>query len=290
MVRPVHGAHGLQAGPGQGRDDPTLASLTGRGFLSNIGLTNRLNDNTVDQLTRCPEHERRHSLSERGHFVDLPAGRRADPRQDLLKRAIASGQRLPPERELAEQFGVSRATIREALRHLQAQGLLAARGRTSSLQAASPEAAVARFSEALTHVVQLQEVSLSDLIELRTAIETAALSRAAVAPVAAHLDEARAALEVMERPRVAPAEFYQADVAFHVALVAASGNQALLLVMLAVKDSIQLHIDEAMRGRSFAAIRSQVTEEHRALLRAVERGNGKSAAALLRTHLEFYGT
>lgn len=46
-----------------------------------------------------------------------------------------------------------------------------------------------------------------------------------------------------------------------------------------------------MGPRSFAAIRPRVVEEHRALLRAVERGNAKSAAALLRAHLsEFYGT
>ncbi|XXZ63622.1 FCD domain-containing protein [Sorangium sp. So ce341] len=78
---------------------------------------------------------------------------------------------------------------------------------------------------------------------------------------------------------------------FHAALVAASGNQALSLVMVAVKDSIRLHLEEALRARSFPAIRPRVVEEHRALLRAIERGNAKSAATLLRAHLsEFYGT
>lgn len=71
----------------------------------------------------------------------------------------------------------------------------------------------------------------------------------------------------------------------------ASGNQALTLVMLAVKDSIALHLDEALRERAFAAIRPRVVEEHRALLRAIERGNAASAAKVLRAHLsEFYGT
>ncbi|WP_437659643.1 FadR/GntR family transcriptional regulator [Sorangium sp. So ce1182] len=212
-------------------------------------------------------------------------------RDAILNRSLSSGERLPPERELAQQFGVSRATIREALRHLQAQGLLAPRGRTSPMQAASPDTAVDRFREALTHVVQLQDVPLPDLIELRVAIETAAMTRAAAAPVEAHLAEARAALEEMERPEISPVELHQADVAFHVALVAASGNRALALVMLAVRDSIRLHLDEALRGRSFATIRPRVVEEHRGLLRAIERGNAKSAATLLRAHLsEFYGT
>lgn len=211
-------------------------------------------------------------------------------REKILNHSLSSGQPLPPERALAEQFGVSRATVREALRHLQAQGLLAPRGRTSSMEAANPDAAVARFCEALTHVVKLQDVSLPELIELRVAIEATAYARAARAPIAAHLAEARVALAAMAEPAVSPAEFYQADVAFHVALVAASGNQALSLVMRAVKDSIHLHLDEAMRGRSFKSVRQQVTDEHAAILRAIERGNAKLAPALLRSHLEFYGT
>jgi GntR family transcriptional repressor for pyruvate dehydrogenase complex len=211
-------------------------------------------------------------------------------RAAILQGSMSAGERLPPERELARQFGVSRATVREALRHLQAQGLLAARGRTSPLERATPEQAAARFREALTHVVQLEQVALPDLVELRTAIETTALARAAADPLPERLEEARAALATMERADVTPAQFYQADVAFHVALVAASGNRALLLVMLAVKDAIRLHLDEALSARSFAKVRPRIVEEHRGLLRAVERGAGQAAAAQLRQHLGFYAT
>jgi DNA-binding FadR family transcriptional regulator len=212
-------------------------------------------------------------------------------RRAILERALPSGEGLPPERELVQQFGVSRATVREALRHLQAQGFLASRGRTSSMRAAGPEEAVARFCEALGHVVQLREVSLPDLVELRIAIESAALARAAIAPVAARLDEARTALAIMERAETGPADFHAADVAFHVALVGASGNQALLLVMLAVKDAIALHLRESLPDGTFARLRSRIVAEHRKLLRAVETGNAKSAIAGLRSHLAtFYGT
>jgi DNA-binding FadR family transcriptional regulator len=211
-------------------------------------------------------------------------------REQVLERSLAAGERLPPERELSAQFGVSRATIREALRHLQAQGLLEPAGRTSSMQAASPEQAVSRFREALMHVVKLRDVSLPDLVELRTAIETAALSRAAKSPVAAHLEEAKAALETMREARTSAKDYYEADVSFHIALVAASGNQAFAFTMQALRDSMRLHLDEAMMRRTFGSIREKVTEEHAALLRAVERGNSKAVAALVREHLEFYGT
>lgn len=211
-------------------------------------------------------------------------------RAAILDKTLSVEDRLPPERDLAAQFGVSRATLREALRHLQAQGLLAPRGRTSPMQPADPEAALARFREALSHVVQLRDVSLHDLLELRLAIETAALLRAAQSPLSERLEEARAALEVMSNPRVTQTAFYEADVEFHAALVAASGNQALWLVMLAVKDSMRHHLDQTMRGRSFSKLRPQVVAEHERILAAVEAGDTSVIAALLRQHLEFYGS
>ncbi len=158
---------------------------------------------------------------------------------------------------------MSRTTIREALRHLQAQDLLTARGRTSPLEAASPDAAAAHFRESLTRAVQLRDVSLTDLLELRVAVETAALARAAAAPVETRLAEARVALGVMERPDVFWQEFFPADVAFHAALVAASGNHALVLVMLAAKDSIALQLEETMRARGLLS-RSSVLVRARA--------------------------
>lgn len=210
-------------------------------------------------------------------------------RAAILDSSLSAEERLPPERELAAQFGVSRTTVREALRHLQAQGLLSPKGRTSPMLA-DPDAALGRFREALATVVQLRHVSLHELLELRLAVETAALVRAAQAPVALHLERARAALKEMENPRVTQEAFYEADVEFHASLVAASGNEALRLVMLAVKDGIRLHLDETMRGRSFAKVRPSVVEEHRQLLSAVERRSPKLVSSLLRKHLEFYGT
>jgi len=139
-------------------------------------------------------------------------------------------------------------------------------------------------------VVRLRSVSLPDLVELRLAIESAALVRAAASPVDACLDMAREALATMAGDDVGAEAFYAADAAFHAALVAASGNQALHLIMLAVKDSIRVRIAESLDARTFAKIRGRLIREHAALLRAVEAGHGKSAVAHLRKHLSFYAT
>lgn len=211
-------------------------------------------------------------------------------RAAILDGTLGAADDLPSERQLAAQFAVSRTTVREALRQLQAQGLLAARGRTSPMGTAGPEAAVARFREALTHVVRLRNVELTDLVELRVAVEGAALERCVATPVAEHLEEARAALARMAELRISSSEFYEADIDFHVALVAASGNQALVLVMLAVKDSIRLHLDRTVPTRSHAKLHAKVMAEHRGLLHAIEHGDAKAGLALLKTHLEFYRT
>src|SRR5439155_22777675 len=118
-------------------------------------------------------------------------------------------------------FGVNRATPREALRHLQGRRPREALGRTSPLETAGAAEVVARFGEALMHAVRLQEVPLSDLVELRIAIQAAALRRAATAQITASLEEARVTLAVTPRADVRPHELHEADVAFHVALVAA---------------------------------------------------------------------
>jgi GntR family transcriptional repressor for pyruvate dehydrogenase complex len=210
-------------------------------------------------------------------------------RRAILGGELPAGERLPPERELARKFAVSRTSLREALRHLQAQGLLASGGRTSPLQTAGAEEVATHLGKALAHVVTLQEVSVADLTELRVAIEGAALERAARAPRSEQLEAARAALAVMEDGSVGWEGFREADMAFHAALVAASGNKAMSLVMQAVKGAIAGHLEQTMRARAFEKIRERVVQEHRALLAAVERGNARSVVALLRAHLgEFY--
>jgi GntR family transcriptional repressor for pyruvate dehydrogenase complex len=210
-------------------------------------------------------------------------------RQAILSGDLSAGERLPSERELARRFAVSRTSLREALRQLQAQGLLSSGGRTSPMQAADPEQVAGRLGEALIHVVRCKDVSVEELTELRIAIEGAALERAARSAQKGQLEAARAALAIMEQPEVSWKDFRSADLAFHAALVDASGNRAMSLVMAAVKGAIEGHLEATMRERSFDKLKQRVASEHRALLLAVERGNAKSVARLLRAHLaEFY--
>jgi GntR family transcriptional repressor for pyruvate dehydrogenase complex len=192
-------------------------------------------------------------------------------REAILSGALPPGSELPSERELTDRFGVARTTVREALRALQAQGLAVAERPTSPLRvvhAAALSAGPAR--DAFVHLLRLGGVPLSDLVELRCALEGAAVTAAAGradAPLAA----AREELAVMKAVRDDVEAFEEADVRFHLALVEASGNEALQLVMLAVREPVGAHLLASLRALPdpMPTLR-RLTREHAAIVKAIE--------------------
>jgi GntR family transcriptional regulator, transcriptional repressor for pyruvate dehydrogenase complex len=206
----------------------------------------------------------------------------------ILAGELPPGEPLPNERELSQQFGVSRSTIREALRALQARGLVVSSGsRTRPLRTVGlVEGATGPLREALVHLFRLRRVRLSDLVDVRCALEAAALERAAEDPDPLALRETRTALEDMQKNDISVEEFDEADVRFHLALVAASGNEAMHLVMLAVRDSIAHHLLEALRlvpepPETFRIL----ADQHATILKAVEAGDAAQSARLIRQHI-----
>lgn len=212
-------------------------------------------------------------------------------REAILGGTLAAGSELPSERDLTERFGVGRTTIREALRSLQAQGLVVGgSGPTAPLRVVTPDALSAGpVRDGLIHLLRLGRVPLDDLIELRIALEGAAVG-AAVARGSGGFDDARAELDAMRAAGTDVAAFEAADVRFHLALVAASGNEAFSLIMLAVRHSMAAHLlDVLQSARDPAPVVGGLLTEHEQILAAVEAGDAEKATALLRTHLQrFY--
>jgi DNA-binding FadR family transcriptional regulator len=208
-------------------------------------------------------------------------------REAILEGDLPAGEPLPTERELSVQFGVSRPTVREALRVLQAEGLVAGGGPTSPMRPGVPaEVSSESMRAALTHLVRLRRVPLADLVELRCALEASALARAARAPLPEPLAEARRVLGEMRRDGLDVAAFHEADVRFHVALVAASGNQATHAIMAALRESIAEHLVAALEAcPDPREVIRRLAAEHEAILAAVEAGDGEEAAARVRAHI-----
>jgi DNA-binding FadR family transcriptional regulator len=208
-------------------------------------------------------------------------------REAILEGALAAGEPLPTERELAESFGASRASIREALRALEAQGLIVGGSAPSPATVAREFDRSAR--EALVSLLRLNRVELADLIEFRCLLETAALRTAARRRDRTRLEEARAALALMQAPEISIEAFDEADVRFHVSLVRASGNEAMHLVMLALRDPVARHLLEALRSDSDGrGTLLRLTREHSRILEAVENGDGDRAAGLVERHIRAF--
>lgn len=212
-------------------------------------------------------------------------------REAIVDGRFGPGDALPGERDLAEAFGVSRASVREALRQLEAQGLVAggrtAQGRTVALTNA------AALTQAFSDSIALQQVGLEDLVELRCAVEGQALRLAAgpgTAATAASLAEAGEVVAQMYRCHHDAEAYDRADVAFHAALVAASGNQAMVAVMQSCRDAQARHLADALAEvEDLPLTLGQLTAEHEAILTAVTEGRAEDAATLVAAHIRgFY--
>jgi GntR family transcriptional repressor for pyruvate dehydrogenase complex len=211
-------------------------------------------------------------------------------REAILRGDVGPGDLLPTERELSETFKVSRASIREALRQLETQGLISP-GRTAQARKVATGDRIDPVRNALANLIALRQVSLAHLVELRCAIEAPALVLAATDPVPGSLDDADIALAVMKSPEVSLQDYDQADIRFHTVLVAAAGNPGFLAVMLSVRDNLTGFLEQALeRVPDRPAVYRRLSREHEAILAAVRSGDGQRAAALSADHVRrFYG-
>lgn len=205
-------------------------------------------------------------------------------RDAIFAGRYGPGEPLPTERELAEAFGTGRPSVREALRALQAEGLIVTGGAPARAVVAQALDRPAR--DALVNLLRLKRVDVDELVEVRCVLEGAALRRAAKRPEPARLAEAREALEGMAAMHDSIAAYDEADVHFHVALVRASGNEAMHLMMLALRDPVAEHLLAALAALPDPSpTLHRLTREHTAILEAVDAGDGDLATALVERHI-----
>jgi GntR family transcriptional repressor for pyruvate dehydrogenase complex len=215
-------------------------------------------------------------------------------REAILDGTLAVGEPLPSERSLQLTLGVGRTTVREALRAVEAQGLIG-RGPGGWRSVAAPSLQTP-FRDALVQLIELDRVRVEDLLDLRVILEPAAVERAAQVRDPEALARAHRDLEAMqryiERPRAASevGAFREADVAFHVALAEGSGNGALHLLMQTLREVVDRYMRAiAAEVGDLSAHLPEATAEHAAILAAVEAGDGQAAAAHVRQHLHRSG-
>lgn len=203
------------------------------------------------------------------------------------------GDRLPPERELAEIFQVSRASVREALRVLEAFGVLSARrgtgadsGSILSAQNESPLSGLLRL------YASLLQMPLLDLLDVREALEMLTARRAAERAGPEDLERLGGIIESMHNTGK-PEEFLTLDTEFHVALARASGNSVAPLIMGALRDAIAHQMLQAFKALEesgdWMSERVCLVREHAHLLETVASKNPDAAAHAFSQHVhDFY--
>ncbi|GHG95431.1 FadR/GntR family transcriptional regulator [Pseudodonghicola xiamenensis] len=162
--------------------------------------------------------------------TDLSAQIAAAIRDAIVSGALIVDERLPSEAELADQFDVSRPTVREALKRLAAQSLIRTqRGATGGafVNRLSFEDAYAQQITTSTLLLSMNAVSFDTACEARFALERACAPFAAARRSADHLASMRAEIFRQGQPGLTDEAFCASDVAFHRALVDAAGNPVL---------------------------------------------------------------
>lgn len=207
--------------------------------------------------------------------------------RQILDGSLGVGDLLPAERELSSRLDVSRAAVREAVRAVQAQGIVTSQvgaGASGGTRiSALPKHVLARF---LRLHVALANLPVDDVLEVRVALERLSVREAVDQARGADLRALRAAVEVMEQPHVDEERFNDADTAFHVALADASANRLASDLTIAIRESIRQPILAALRSQQvWQEVADQLRAEHRAILTAVEERDADRAERLVEEHI-----
>jgi GntR family transcriptional repressor for pyruvate dehydrogenase complex len=210
----------------------------------------------------------------------------------LSEGRLTVGGRLPAERTLAEQLQVSRTSVREAIRILEAMGVVRA-GVGSGPEAGTVVISdpTAALGSALRLHVATQHLPVSDIVETRVLLESWAAERAR--PDAPELAEAAALLDEMDavvgKDDLAVDDFLALDVRFHLALADAAGNAVVSAMMGSLRESIQGYAARLTANLpDWDATASRLRAEHRGILAAIRNDDGERAARLVAAHIEGY--
>lgn len=192
---------------------------------------------------------------------------------------LKPGDMLPPERELVHLFGVSRSTIRDAIRRLETVGLLEPRqGIGTVVRDVSADAVVAPVAGVLLQ----RQKNISELLDVRMIIEPALAGRAALHASAEQVEELANLLD-RQQQKISKGELAtQEDSDFHFTIALAADNSVMLKLVHVLMDSLH---ELRERSLEIGGRQSKSLAAHRRVLVAIKQGNAAAAEAAMRRHL-----
>lgn len=206
--------------------------------------------------------------------------------EKLKNHELKPGDRLPNEVDMANEYGVSRISLREALRTLAAKGLIVTRhGEGSFINEYHPE----MLAEALSNITLLSSGPVLEILQLRKIMETEAARQCAVnatdeeLALIAQYKEQREHYCAMEPTEENIRKKYEYDRLFHLAIANGSHNKIFSQFITTIQTSLNIH--QLSFGTNANNIRNS-TEFHREILEALLARDAQKAGDMMYAHLE----
>ena len=198
----------------------------------------------------------------------------------LILKKLNPGDKLPSERELAEMLGVSRSSIRDAIRGLELMGLVEPRqGAGTIVRATSADSLLNPFANALKHRREM----VSELLDFRKMLEPPLAARAATHASNDELSEMDEILQRQESKQALGDAAVAEDAEFHYSIALASGNSVVLKVLDILMDLLR---DTRERSLQVEGRPQKSLAGHRRILAAIKRHDAEAAKSAMRRHIE----
>lgn len=201
--------------------------------------------------------------------------------QQILDGDLQAGDKLPAENELAELFGVSRTSVREAIKSLVQKGLVEVRRGRGTFVVDSTSDVV---KSSLGRMVRFgQAEGLSQLVAVRELLEPGIAARAAAHATEETIRALQHAIETMDDTLEDPQAFIAADHEFHLALAAGTQNELMLALVDSIVELLQeqririYHVDQGPQRGQY---------HHKQIFRAVKAGDPEAARKAMEDHLQ----
>ena len=197
----------------------------------------------------------------------------------IREKQLHPGDRLPPERELAPMMGVSRPSLREALRALSIMKVIENRqGSGTYVTSLRPEL----FINHLDFIFSVNDATFVDLFEARKIIEVGLVGLAAKSITGEQLTRLEECLKRSTASVEQPETFLQTDLELHRIIIEAARNRTLALFMSSIN---QINIASRQRTNALPQVRRRTLRDHKAIVTALKAHDPEAAAMAMRNHL-----
>lgn len=251
----------------------------------------------VDGWSRSDEASDPYQGASPGKWRSIPRAKTYELVIDQIEEQILTGQlrvgdRMPSERDLATMLGVSRSAVREAIRMLQAQGVLqSAEGRGPD----SGTVVTGSSREALTRLLRLQAAltnsPVQHVVETRVMLERWSVRLAVAEATPGQLAHLSSLLDEMTKASVSRRRFNDLDTAFHVAIAEAGGNWLVADLTGAIRESLRYPLLAAFEeSTEWDTLAEVLRAEHCSILERLVARDSLAAADAVEAHIRnFFG-